>query len=204
MRLYPEVRSLRAATFLRDVLVVVLLVLFAWIGLAVHEAVDDLAVLGEGVQDAGGAVLGGFESAADAVDDTPLIGDELAGALEGAGAGTGGNVVELGERGESSVHRLANILGLIVFGLPTLLVLLWYLPRRIEQVRRLHDAGLVLGEHVDPARRRVVAMRAAFSLPYGRLLEYTRDPLGDLAAERYDPLIAAALEDAGLQVRPSG
>jgi hypothetical protein len=204
MRLYPEVRSLRAATFLRDVLVVVLLVLFAWIGLAVHEAVDDLAVLGEGVQDAGGAVLGGFESAADAVDDTPLIGDELAGALEGAGAGTGGNVVELGERGESSVHRLANILGLIVFGLPALLVLLWYLPRRIEQVRRLHDAGLVLGEHVDPARRRVVAMRAAFSLPYGRLLEYTRDPLGDLAAERCDPLIAAALEDAGLQVRPSG
>jgi hypothetical protein len=94
MRLYPEVRSLRAATFLRDVLVVVLLVLFAWIGLAVHEAVDDLAVLGEGVH-AGGAVLGGFESAADAVDDTPLIGDELAGALEGAGAGTGGNVVEL-------------------------------------------------------------------------------------------------------------
>lgn len=204
MRLYPEVRSLRAATFLRDVLVVVLLVLFAWIGLAVHEAVDDLAVLGEGVQDAGGAVLGGFESAADAVDDTPLIGDDLAGALEGAGAGTGGNVVELGERGESSVHRLANILGLIVFGLPTLLVLLWYLPRRIEQVRRLHDAGLVLGEHVDPARRRVVAMRAAFSLPYGRLLKYTRDPLGDLAAERYDPLIAAALEDAGLRARPSG
>jgi hypothetical protein len=62
----------------------------------------------------------------------------------------------------------------------------------------------VLGEHVDPARRRVVAMRAAFSLRYGRLLKYTRDPLGDLAAERYDPLIAAPLEDAGLQVRPSG
>jgi hypothetical protein len=40
-----------------------------------------------GVQDAGGAVLGGLESAADAVDDTPLIGDDLAGALEGAGAG---------------------------------------------------------------------------------------------------------------------
>jgi hypothetical protein len=57
---------------------------------------------------------------------------------------------------------------------------------------------------VDPARRRVVAMRAAFSLRYGRLLKYTRDPLGDLAAERYDPLIAAPLEDAGLQVRPSG
>jgi hypothetical protein len=30
------------------------------------------------------------------------------------------------------------------------------------------------------------------------LLVYTRDPLGDLAAERYGPLVAAALEDAGL------
>lgn len=59
---------------------VVLLVLLAWIGLAVHDAVDELAVLGEGVQDAGGAVLGGFASAADAVGDTPLIGDDLAGA----------------------------------------------------------------------------------------------------------------------------
>jgi len=51
------------------------------------------------------------------------------------------------------------------------------------------------------ADARVVAMRAAFSLPYGQLLEHTRDPLGDLAAERYDALVAAALEDAGLRSR---
>ena len=30
-------------------------------------------------------------------------------------------------------------------------------------------------------------------------LLYTPDPLGDLASERYDPLIAPALEDAGLK-----
>jgi hypothetical protein len=45
-------------------------------------------------------------------------------------------------------------------------------------------------------------MRAAFSLPYGQLLQYTRDPLGDLEDGRYDALVAAALEDAGL--RPEG
>jgi hypothetical protein len=50
-------------------------------------------------------------------------------------------------------------------------------------------------------RQRVIAMRAAFALPYGQLLEYTRDPLGDLAAERYDGLVAAALDDAGLRPR---
>jgi hypothetical protein len=53
----------------------------------------------------------------------------------------------------------------------------------------------------DPKRRRVLAQRAAYSLPYGRLLEYSDDPLGDLEAERYDPLVAAALEDAGLRAR---
>jgi hypothetical protein len=28
---------------------------------------------------------------------------------------------------------------------------------------------------------------------------YTRDPLGDLARGRYDPLVAAALDDAGIR-----
>ena len=42
-------------------------------------------------------------------------------------------------------------------------------------------------------------MRAAFSLPYGQLLAYTRDPLGDLEQGRYDALVEAVLEDAGLR-----
>jgi hypothetical protein len=51
----------------------------------------------------------------------------------------------------------------------------------------------------DPERRRLLAMRAAFALPYGQLLKFTSDPLGDLKAERYDDLVRAALEDAGLR-----
>ena len=42
-------------------------------------------------------------------------------------------------------------------------------------------------------------MRAAFALPYGELLRFTRDPLGDLEAGRYDALVDAALDDAGLR-----
>ena len=60
----------------------------------------------------------------------------------------------------------------------------------------------MLGDRATPERRRLLAMRAAFSLPYGQLLLYTRDPLGDLASERYDALVAAALEDAGLRADP--
>jgi hypothetical protein len=199
MRLYPDIPTRRSATVLRDAAVLTLLIVFAWLGLAVHDAVDRLAVLGEGVQATGESVQGGFDAAADAVDDAPVVGGPLADAFEGAGEETGGEVADLGERGESGVHSLANLLGLIFFGLPAALVLIWYLPPRLGQARRLTAADRVLRGQDDPERRRLVAMRAAFALPYGELLRHTKDPLGDLAAERYDPLVEAALEAEGLR-----
>ena len=152
-----------------------LLLIFAWLGLAVHNAVDKLAVLGEGVRSVGDAV--------------PVVGDPVA---------------DLGERGEDRVHRLANLLGFLTFAVPAALVLWNYLPERLAQMRRLTAAARVLESPAAAEQRRLVAMRAAFALPYGQLLRFTRDPLGDLAAERYEPLIAAALDDAGLRARPRG
>jgi hypothetical protein len=199
MRLYPELRGPRARALVADVVAIALLLVFAWAGLKVHDAVDRLAVLGEGVQATGGAVQGGFDSAADAVGGTPVVGDELADGLRSAGEGSGGEVAGLGEEGEESTHDLANVLGFVTFALPSLLLLTRWLPGRVSQVRRLRAASEVLGERVTDERRRLVASRAAFSLPYGQLLAYTRDPLGDLEDGRYDALVAAALEDAGLR-----
>jgi len=150
----------------------VLLVLFALLGLEVHDAVDKLAVLGTGVREAG--------------EHVPLVGNP---------------VEDLGRAGEDRVHRLANLLGLVVFVLPSGLVLARWLPERIRQVKALTAASRVLVEPASTDRCRLIAMRAAFSLPYGQLLRYTRDPLGDLAAERYDALVAAALDDVGLRPR---
>lgn len=166
MRLYPTVPRRRAVTVAYDLLLVLLLLALALIGLKVHDAVDRLAVLGEGVRKAGGSVPFG-------------IGDP---------------VESLGRRGENGVHRLANLLGALTFGLPAAMVLWHFLPRRLAQVRRLTLAGRVL----DGAPARELAMRGAFALPYERLLRFTDDPLGDLAAGRYEPLVAAVLDDAGL------
>lgn len=199
MRLYPELRGPRSRALVADVASIALLVLFAWAGLKVHDAVDRLAVLGEGVQASGSAVQGGFESAAEAVDGTPVVGGDIADGLRSAGEGSGGEVVQLGEDGEDGAHDLANVLGLVTFALPALLLLTRWLPGRIAQVRKLRDASSVLGDRATEERRRLLAMRAAFSLPYGQLLAYTRDPLGDLEGGRYDALVAAALEDAGLR-----
>jgi hypothetical protein len=197
--LYPELRRPRYRALVGDLVAITLLVIFAWAGFKVHGAVDKLAVLGEGVQASGGVVRDGFDSAADAVDGTPVVGDDLADGLRSAGEGSGGEVVELGEQGEEGAHDLANVLGFVTFALPALIVLVIWLPGRVSQVKRLRAASQVLRDGENEERRRLLAMRAAFSLPYGQLLAYTRDPLGDLEDGRYDALVAAALEDAGLK-----
>ena len=59
-------------------------------------------------------------------------------------------------------------------------------------------AARVLQPNADENYRRLIAQRAAFSLSYQQLLGHTGDPFGDLHAGRYEALIAAALEDAGI------
>ena len=202
MRLYPDVRGQRVDLFARDLATVLALLFFALVALKVHDAVDRLAVLGEGVESAGKAVTGGFESAADAVDGTPFVGDELGDALRGAGDASGGNAADLGRGGAGAAHDLANLLGLLFFLLPATVLLLWALPPRVRQIRRLNAAARVLREPETPARRELLAARAAYGLPYGTLLRYTPDPLGDLASGRHDALVRAALEEEGLRVPP--
>ena len=199
MRLYPDLRAARIDAIARDVATILGLVLFGKIALEVHDAVDKLAILGDGVTSAGEAVTGGFGRAADAVDGTPVIGDDIGDALRGAGEGSGGEVQDLGRGGAGAAHDLADLLGFVFFLLPSALLLLWALPPRLAQVRRLNAAARVLRDPGSPARRELLASRAAFGLPYGTLLRYTKDPIGDLEAGRYDALVRAELEQAGLR-----
>ena len=201
MRFYSDIPATRAATILSDVLVLLLLVLLAWLGVRVHDAVAEIASVPRGVSDAGGAIQRGFESAGDAIGDVPVVGDPLAGALQDAGRAAGGEIAEAGREGEEDVNHLASLLGALFFLLPAAAVLSHYLPNRVADVRRLTAAARAIGPTLTRDRERTLAMRAAYGLPYDRLVRYTRDPLADLESGRYDRLVAAALDDAGL--RPS-
>jgi len=200
MRLYPDIPVRRANTAARDAATLVALIVLAVLGLWVYHAVDSLEILGHGVHDAGTAVQSGFATAADKVDGVPLVGGTLAGGLRDAGNATGGNVADAGTRGAERVHRVALLLGLLTFLLPAAVLLSRIVPERLRQIRTLNDAERVLATGGDPERRRLVAMRAAFALPYAQLLAHTRDPLGDLVAGDYDALVHAIAEDAGLRV----
>lgn len=181
----------------KDALVILTLILLAWLGLKVHAAVDKLAVLGTGVHDSGQVVQDGFSRAADAAGGIPVVGGDVANALRDAGEGTGGNVAQAGADGEQRVHDLANLLGFLMFAVPAAILLVLTLPGRIRQIRELNATHRLLDVSTED-RRRLVAMRAAFSLPAAGLARHTRDPIGDLAAGHYDSLIDAAYDEAGL------
>ena len=199
MRLYPSLHAARTATIIRDAAVVVAILAFIVCGVKVHNAVDKLSVLGSGVADAGGAVQTGFGSAADSVHGVPIVGGTLSDGLRSAGSDTGGPIAEAGHQGEQSAHDLATLLGVLTAAIPSLLLLGIVLPGRIAQIRALTLASRILRDPSRPGRRQLIAQRAAFGLPYGTLIRYTRDPLGDLESGRLDPLVAAALEDVGLR-----
>ena len=226
MRLYPSLPRRRRATILSDALVVALVVLSAVLGKLVHDSVAELASLGRAVGEAGttiqgstsaaaGAVRNGFGTAAGAIEGVPIVGGQVAqglrdgaaqatGGLEQQGRAAGAEIVEAGREGEDRALDAATVLGWSTFLVPVVLVLTRQLPRRVEQVRALTAAAEVLradAAGADPERVRALAQRAAFGLPYATLLRHTRDPLGDLLAGRYAPLLAALGEDAGLDLR---
>jgi hypothetical protein len=200
MRLYPDTADDRGRAVAKDALVILTLIVLAWLGLKVHDTVDKLAVLGTGVHDSGQVVQDGFDRAADAVDGVPVVGGELGDAMRGAGEGTGGNVADAGAEGEERVHDLANLLGFLMFAVPASILLVLTVPGRIRQIRELNATDRLLDVSTED-RRRLVAMRAAFSLPAAELARHTADPIGDLAAGHYDPLIDAAYDEAGLRRR---
>ena len=203
MRLYPSLRGPRRRAVLVDAAVVLGLLLFAWLGFRVHDAVLELTSLSRGVTQAGTSTQETLRQAGDAVGGLPVVGSQLRDTLQGAGQQTGGTVAATGRESAERITSLGNLLGWLTFLVPAALLLARYGPDRYAQVRRLTDGERLLrGSPLTAERRRLVAQRAAFHLPYGALLRHTRDPLGDLEGGRYDALVAAELEAAGLAPPP--
>lgn len=198
--LYPTEPQRRRSTIVRDAAAVLAVALLAWLGRRVYRLVDDLRVVTDAIGDTGTSVQNGFGTAADALAGVPVVGDDLASALGSAGDLSGGNVVELALTGDTAIHRLALALGLLTFAIPALILLVLYVPMRVGQMRRVRAAATMFRDPTDPERRRLLAMRAAMSLPVDHLLRYTSDPIGDLTRNDHDQLVRALLEDAGLRV----
>jgi hypothetical protein len=168
-----------------DGAVVVWVLLWLWAGLTVGHEVRKLAGLGDTAGQLGTAVT----AVGRTISGIPVIGGQAGGAVENAGRAATASA----RQARDDTRRLGLLLGLAIGLVPTLPLLLAYVPGRVvvERERRVVVRALA-GEEAG-ATEELLAMRAIAHLPLDELRRVSLDPAGDLRAGR-----VAALADAEL------
>ena len=144
MRVYPQLSGPRSSQILRDVLVLLALILFAVFAWGVRRAVMTLTAISAGFTDGAQSAQDTWNSVGDTLGGIPLLGDEIEGALEGLGSATFGTAAETGATITAAVTTAANVLGFVTFAAPVAVLLVLWLPRRIDRARRWDAAERVL------------------------------------------------------------
>jgi hypothetical protein len=199
MKLYADLPARRTLQITGDVVVVAWIVLWALLGLAVHDATLELAEPGHRVTSASTDLADRLHQSGDAVGDLPVVGDAAAKPLDQAGEAAG-ELADAGRAQVRAVERLARWLGWSVALIPILGALLLYLPPRVRFVRRA-AAGRALVD--SAADLDLFALRALAHQPLSRLAAISDDPAA--AWRRQDADIVrrlAALELAEVGLRP--
>ena len=152
MRIYPDLAGPRNRQISRDVLVLLALILFAFFAWAVRNAVMALTAISTGFTDSAQGVQDSWASLGSSLSGIPFVGDDLQGSLNGLSDATVGNALEAGQAITDAVTTAANVLALVTFAAPAAVLLVLYLPRRLDRSRAWTAADTVLSAiEVNPA-----------------------------------------------------
>jgi hypothetical protein len=201
VRLYADSPTVRARQVAADLGMVAWLVLWVLVARTVHGAVLALAEPGRAVEDLASSVADSMASAAEAAEDVPLVGDELAAPFDALGS-AGDSVGGAGQAAQDAVGTLATVLAVVLVLLPVGWALLRWLTWRLGWARAAGAARRLAAADPD-----VLAARALATAPLSRLAALppgTADGwrAGDPAATR--TLAAVELERLGLPAPRDG
>jgi hypothetical protein len=149
---------------LGDVAVVVLIVLFAWLGVQVHNSIAGLAEMARGMQAtgtsiqqsgvrAGAEIRRSVSGAADAAEAVPFVGNRVGSALrdtarststavEREARTTGAQLIASGRDGEREAEATARLVGWLAFLIPTVCLLAQAVPRWVRRWRATEGTAL--------------------------------------------------------------
>ncbi len=196
MKVYADTPVRRTSQVVADVLFVLWLVVWVWMGQVVHDATLSLAEPGRQAEAAGSALSESLTDAGDRLRDVPLVGDEVAAPFDGA-SGAADSLAEAGRSQVEAVERLAFWLAVAITAIPVLVVAAFYLPLRWRFMRRA-TAG---ARYIDAAADLdLFALRALARQPMHVLARVSDDPSGAWRAR--DPEIVREL--ARIELRSSG
>lgn len=144
MRLYPELAEPRSRQITRDVLVLLAVLLFAVLAWAVHRAVMSLTAISEGFTSGASDAQDTWNGIGDALAGIPLLGDAIQQSVEDLSSATFGNAAQTGQSITDAVTLAANVLAVVTFAAPVAVLLVLWLPRRLDRARAWDAAHRVL------------------------------------------------------------
>lgn len=206
MRLYPDIYSRRFAWMLADLVMVAWIYLCIRAGLWVNNLVLQLDALAQGVINAGKTFDSWILSFEQGIPNgVPYLSDFLHRTAEALKTHSGDPLISAGMAGSRGVHLLALILGIVVAAVPLVFALAIFLPRRLRLLADMRGIHVTLRRalarpELTPQMLEILAGRAIYTLPYHRLLAYSRNPAEDWYLRRFEPLARAELERHGLTV----
>ena len=188
MRLYAD-RPLRLVNqLLGDVLVVVVVYLCVRLGRATTDKVAALAGPGRDAEAAARDVDGRMRDAAGGVADAPLVGGALAKPFQVL-AEASRDLAATAQDYQDAVADLARLAGILVAGVPILLLLAIWLPRRLAWVVEASAAHRLVA--AGPAGADLLAVRALARQPLRRLARLDPEVIRGWKAD--DPAATAQL-----------
>ena len=196
VKLYADTPGRRIAQVVADVLFLLWLVLWVWMGNVIHDGTMALAEPGRQTTQAATSLSDGLTDAGDYLRDVPIVGDDVAVPFETA-SGASDSIAEAGRQQVAAVEKLAFWLGLAIAAIPILVVAAVHVPLRLRFVRRA-TAG---ARFVDAAEDLdLFALRALARQPLHVLARVSDDPAGAWRAQ--DPGVVREL--ARIELRSSG
>jgi hypothetical protein len=162
----------------------------AWIGagIVVSREVRGLAELSDTAAQTGRAAM----AVGEAVRALPLVGEGVRQAADEVSA-AGEEALSSAGSARANARRVGDLLGVAIATIPTLPIVLLYVPARISATRERRDLEAALATGRREAVEQLLALRAAARLPLRELMDVSDDPAGDLAGGRHHRLAEAEL-----------
>jgi hypothetical protein len=175
-------------------------------GLWVNNLVLQLDALAQGVINAGKTFDSWIASFNQGIPNgVPYLSDFLHRTAEALKVHSGDSLISAGQTGSRGIHLLALILAIMVTAIPLIFAVMIYAPRRARLIYDMRGVHVTLRRalarpELELQMLEILAGRAIYTLPYNRLLEYSRNPAEDWYLRRFEPLARAELERHGLSV----
>jgi len=196
MKLYSDFGPRRSRQIVADVTALALIGAWVWLGITVYSLIENLAVYGVQMEDAGAGFRETMAQVGETLGGIPLIGGGIRTPFDGASE-AGGALEAAGQSQQVAINQLATVLGIGIAALPILtILLLWLLPRLRFAQRASRAQKLVKsGAGVD-----LLALRALASQNISALAAV--DPDAMAAWRRGDDQVMRKL--AALELKSSG